>query len=77
MRKAAALTLGVVALGGAAYLGSVHLDAHGNYPICLEYQDGLLRPPCAASTRSGWQLPVAVLIAALGVVGAVGVLKRT
>jgi hypothetical protein len=76
MRNAAALTLVVAALGSAAYFGSVRLDAHGNYPICLEYQGGLLRPACAPSTRAGWQLPVAVAIAAFGVLGAIGVLTR-
>ena len=76
MRKAAALTLVVAALGSAAYLGRVRLDANGNYPICLEYQDGVLRPACAPATRGGWQVPVAVAIAAFGVLGAIGVVNR-
>ena len=77
MRKAAAVVLVVVALGSAAYLGSLRLDADGNYPICLEIQgSGRFRPPCAPASRSGWQLPVAVVIAACGVLGAVGVANR-
>jgi hypothetical protein len=76
MRKAAALTLVVAALGSAAYLGSLRLDSHGNYPICLEYQGGLLRPACALATRGGWQLPVAVAIAGVGLLGAIGVVSR-
>jgi hypothetical protein len=59
MRKAVALALAVAALASAAYLGDLRLDAHGNYPICLEIQ-----------------LPVAVVIVALGVLGAVVVVSR-
>jgi hypothetical protein len=77
MRKIAALALILAALGGAAYFGSLRLNAHGNYPLCLEYQgDVLQRPPCGPATRSAWQLPVAVVIAALGALGAVGVVNQ-
>ncbi len=76
MQKAAALALAVVVLASAAYLRSLRLDLHGNYPTCLEIQGGLLRPPCAPATRDDWQLPVAVVIAALGALGAVGVMTR-
>jgi hypothetical protein len=75
MRKAAALELAVVALAGATYLGVLRPDRHGNYPICLEIQGELTRPPCAPATRDDRELPVAVVIAALGVLGAVGVMS--
>jgi len=77
MRKVGALALAVAVLGSATYLGTLRLDAYGNYPICLEYQGDLVRrPACAPATRGDWQLPVAVVIAALGVLGAVGVMNR-
>ena len=76
MRKAAALALVVAALASAAYLGSLRLEGHGNYPICREYQGGLLRPPCSPATRDAWQLPLAAVIVMLGVLGAFGVTNR-
>lgn len=71
MRRAAAALLAVPALGGAIYLGSVRLATHH---VCGNAPAG---PWCAPASRAGWQLPLAVAIAALGAVGAVGVLKRT
>jgi hypothetical protein len=67
MRKTLAAVVAVVALGGAVYFGSLHLGA-SRFGDCLV---------CARPTRAFWQFPVAVAIASLGLVVAVGVLKRT
>lgn len=60
MRLAAAIVVAGVAIAGAAYLASLHLG--GIAP------GDLLKPPHA---RAAWQIPVAILIAMLGVAAAV------
>jgi hypothetical protein len=77
MRKAVALLVAVVALGGAVSFGSLHLDSHGNYPACRNAPDLVLLSPCAPASRGDWQFLIAVAIAAVGLGAAVGVMKRT
>lgn len=78
MRKAAAGALTVVALAAAAYFANLRLSTHGNYPSCVSHIPiGVWVGPCGPASRAVWQLPVAVLIASLGVLGAVRLLKRT
>jgi hypothetical protein len=76
VRYAVAIALASLALGGAVYFASLRLDTRTlHYRNCAEL--GL--PPgmtCGSNRRATWQFPVAVAIAALGVAGAVGVLKR-
>jgi hypothetical protein len=71
VKQAAALVLVVAAVGSAVYLGSLHLGQPRAKLACPSLVACFQLP-----TRASWQLPVAVVIAALGVAGAVGVLKR-
>jgi hypothetical protein len=78
MRRAAALALAVVALGGAFYVGSLPLGPAGLKPACTRVGSVLNLENCAEpASRATWQFPVAGVIAALGLAGAVGGLKRT
>ena len=74
MRNATAALVAVVALGGAVYFGSLHLGAT---TACTHRGGGVLDLlNCARPSRAVWQFPIAVGIAALGLVGAVGGLRR-
>jgi hypothetical protein len=75
--QAVAVGVVAVALGGAVYFGSLHLGV--SRPGAWTRNGGGLLDllGCAHPTRAFWQFPVAVVIAALGVAGALGVLKRT
>ena len=67
-----------MALAAAAYFASLRLSTHGNYPSCVSHIPiGVWVGACGPASRAVWQFPVAVVIASLGVLGAVGVLKRT
>lgn len=69
MRQAVAIVVGVLALGGAAYLGGHKLDNPGHYPSCLYAPGRHLEPTfhaCSPPTRAAWQIPVATVLAALG-----------
>jgi hypothetical protein len=65
-----------VALSGAAYLGSLHLDTRTYHYNCAHvvFPHGVT---CGPNQRSAWQLPVAVLIAGLGAAVALGVARRS
>ena len=76
MGKAAAVAVAVVALGGAFYFGSLHLGSRGLNPACTRVGVVNLLNCAEPASRAAWQFPVAVVIAALGLAGAVGVLKR-
>jgi len=75
MKKTVAVVVVVVGLGGAVYLGSLHLGPPAS--ICSHRGGGVLDLLNCPASRAVWQLPVAVVIALLGMAGAVGVLKRT
>jgi hypothetical protein len=77
-RRLAAVALLVTALAGAAYLGSLRL---GSRPIFYYFiNTGFTQPAhpvvCGTRSRAGWQIPVSILIGALGVAGGL-VLLRT
>lgn len=69
MRYGIAVLVAGLAVGGAVYLGSLHLGAPGPYR-CFS-TGGVV--PCYVNgssrvvDRAGWQIPVAVLIAILGI----------
>jgi len=73
----AALVIGI-ALAGAAYLGSLRLGSRplfgqvgcglGNLPRCP-------KPRVIRAARADWQIPVSILIGALGVAGGLVVLR--
>jgi len=86
LRRALAVVIALVALAGAIYFGSHKLDNPDHYhalisdggPGCV-YPGPVrvthgLRPACSPPTRAAWQIPLAVLLAAvaLGAVLAAG-----
>ena len=76
MRYAAVVVLVGIALGGAAYLGTQPLNSHGDFPACTGEKGRPVNAPCAPASSAVWQLPAAVFIASLGVVAAIGAVKR-
>jgi hypothetical protein len=80
MRSAGAAALAFVALAGAVYLGSLRLDTRA-----CDNTSGVRESPtvferqCAeyAPAHGVWQLPVAAVIAGLGLGGAVVVARGT
>jgi hypothetical protein len=77
MRKAAATVLVGIALASAVFFGTLRLGPHGIRPACTQVGMTVNLPDCATVDRAGWQYPVAVVIAGLGLLGAFGVLRRT
>ena len=76
VRYAVAIVLAGVALGFAVYLGSLRLHT---YTLHSRNCAGLGLPlgmTCGQNHRAPWQLPVAAVIAGLGLVVAVGAFKR-
>ena len=79
MRQALAVVVAAIALAGAAFLASADLVMHGHY-----YCDTQGAPPgeCIlqgsywVADRAAWQIPVAILIGAVGL-GAAFLLART
>ena len=81
VRNALAIILAGVALGGAVFLGTVHLKTHGHYHCVSNpsFDPGY----CVASSsywvagRAVWQLPAAIVIAVVGLGGAAALARRT
>lgn len=83
MRAAIAVLFVGVALAGAVYLSSLHLHRHAHF-YCSGYGNGYgsLADACPigsghwVATRAAWQIPVSILIATIGLAGALVVLRR-
>ena len=75
-----AIILVGLTLSGAVFLGAAHLKTHGHYH-CAPIPGSPGRCDAASSYwevgRFVWQIPVAIVIGALGLVGAVAVARRT
>jgi hypothetical protein len=70
-----AAAVAAVALGGAAYLASLHLHTRTyHYNCAVVFPHGVT---CGPNQRATWQLPVAVVIALLGAGMALGVTRRS
>jgi hypothetical protein len=78
LRRAALVVVAGIALSGAAFLATAKLTLHGHYHCDLR---GALPDKCNpyhsywVADRAAWQLPVAIVIAAVGV-GAAILLRR-
>ena len=75
VRQLLAIIIAVLSIAGAAYLGSHELSnpdhyAYGGCPSQAFVNHGWLLP-CRPPTRSAWQTPLAITIAALGLGAAV------
>jgi len=76
MRQGLAIVIAGVAIAGAVYLGSAKLDAHGE-----SHCSALILTFCPRKdlrwtpTRATWQIPVAIVIAAVGTGAAVVVAR--
>jgi hypothetical protein len=80
-RRLLAVTIAVVAITGTAYLGSHKLSKHGDYAYgSCGFQSGvqIVRSGdfCGPPTRGAWQVPLALVIAVLGLGAAVAVAGR-
>lgn len=84
VRNGLAIITAGVALAGAAYLGSLNLNKHGHFH-CLGFGNGgaALARSCAnggigswVAERAAWQIPVAIVIASLGLGAAVALARR-
>ena len=81
MRRLIAVVVVGIALFGAVYLGSLSL---GNNPVFLCINNGFgptfssvcPTPPPPPHFREGWQIPVSILIGALGVAVGLVVLRN-
>jgi hypothetical protein len=75
MRRLLAVVIVLLAIAGASYLGSHKLESpdHYEYGGCPFYFTHGPPPPCAPPTRAAWQIPVAVLIAVVGLGAAITV----
>ncbi len=70
VRRALAIVVAGIALGGATFLAIAHLTLHGHYHCDAQgalpgYQCNLDRSYWVAD-RAAWQIPVAIAIAAVG-----------
>ncbi len=80
VRYALAIILAGVTVAGAVFLATVHLKMHGHYH-CVPFSG--LPGYCDPSRsfwvvgRFVWQIPVAIVIGAVGLGGAVAVARRT
>ena len=84
MRHGLAIVLAGIALAGAVYLGSLHLNKHGHYQCNAVNGSGYGSggvTMCDARTsywtpdRAVWQIPLAIVIAALGLGAAAAVAR--
>ena len=77
MRRLVAVLVVGIALAGAVYLGSLRLGSRPIFYYCIN--TGFTQPAhpavCGTRSRAGWQIPVAILIATLGVTGGLVVLR--
>jgi hypothetical protein len=75
VRYAAAVILAGVTLGGAVYLGSLRMDTRTLHSRDCSRLYLPLLATCGPNQRAAWQLPLAVVIAGLGLLAAVGVTR--
>jgi hypothetical protein len=70
--------LAAVAVAAAVVLGSLPLNPHGHEFLNMGGLDGHIHGPAVIWTgaRAAWQIPVAVVIAVLGIGAAVAVANR-
>ena len=81
MRQLLAVMVAVLAVSGTAYLVSHKLSNPDHYSavgrgLCNRPSYGELMggpPPCSPPTRAAWQIPIAIVIAAVGLGAAVKV----
>lgn len=70
MRQLLAITIAIVAVAGAFYLGDHKLNNPDHYQFggCpsqgFVYHD--IPPPCRPPTRAAWQIPLAIMVAVVG-----------
>ena len=80
MNKALAIVVGMVALAVAGFLGGAHLKMHGHYHCNPAPGQPLgscdLRYSYWTVGRTWWQIPTAVVVAAMGLGATVVLLKR-
>ena len=82
VRQLLALIIAVMAIAGAAYLSSHKLDRHGDYAYgsCPPHFGTTLisrsGPLCGPPTRGAWQIPLALLIGAVGLGAAILVMPK-
>ena len=70
MRQGLAIVLAGIALAGAVYVGSVKLKAHGHFHCDTAGGSSVICIPGTGHwtpARATWQLPVAIVIAAVGI----------
>jgi hypothetical protein len=75
VRQALAILVAGIALFGATFLATAHLTLHGHYHCDAQgalsgYQCNLNRSYWVAD-RAAWQIPVAIVIAAVGLGAAI------
>jgi hypothetical protein len=78
LKKALAIVVSVVALTGAAFLGTAQLKYHGHYHCYPGPTVGScdLRYSYWTVGRAWWQIPAAVVVALVGCAAAVALAKR-
>lgn len=80
VRQVLAIVIAVLAIAGAAYLGTHKLSNpdHYQYGLCSfsSVTNHGFPPPCRPPTRYAWQIPLAVVIAAFGLGAAVAVTSK-
>jgi len=78
-RRLLAVVIAVLAIAGTAYLGSHKLSNPDHYAYGSCGYQGLIQMPaphnCSPPTRAAWQIPLAVVIAVIGIGAAVAVAK--
>jgi hypothetical protein len=79
-RRVLAILVGAVTLAVATFLGTAHLKLHGHFH-CTPYP---LHPSlCIPASsywvvgRYAWQIPVAIVVGAIGLASAVALARRT
>ena len=80
MRSVLAILLAAFALGAAVFLATAHLKVHGHYHCAsIPNVPGSCDPASSywVVGRYWWQIPAAILIAAVGLGGAAALAKRT
>jgi hypothetical protein len=79
LKRALAILLAGITLAGAVFLGSAHLKMHGHFHCTtIPGNPGQCYAPSSywVVGRYEWQIPVAIVVAAVGLGGAVALAKR-
>jgi hypothetical protein len=79
-RPVLTLVLSAITLAAAVFLGTAHLKMHGHYRCAPSVdQPGTCDPFNSywVVGRFAWQIPLAVVVGAVGLAAAVAVMKRT